>query len=764
MRENSVFGMGVILRRYLTAVCVLAAMAVAAPGSLFAFMYDLSKSDMFMKTGFSQEWISSLPQGDGWLKAAKGPTGVFPLRIAKLGLREMPAHRFLSLTRQEEKHFTFVTSFEIPDASLIREKHLGLFLAQIGINWEAYLNGTLIQSEMRLRPDGSIATGRNTRLKLLYLNPYLLKPGTNVLGFRIVGDPTLIDTGFYRNAPYLVGEYDALVPLTRETGTLILLFIYLSFGLYHIFLFLNRRDDRYNLYYGLFSVALFIYNIVRTSEIYALVPDTNLLTRAEMLSLYTLLPLMGAFLEMILFKRYSVFLKIYSGFSLLLIAGTLATPAPSNVDILRIWQITAVIPLLYYLVCAVGRSYYGNVRDLHAPGGVKAGRIFGALGRALWSTVAGNLLIGCVVMVACTVIDIIDAMFYSSTVAVAKYGFFFFIIGIALILANRFIYIHGKVASLNTDLESNIRDLREANRMIGLSEEKYKHLVEGSNDIIFSLDENLNFVTVNRAVNALLRYNPDAVLKMNLMDLIYESPTLTSFTKQIVREKLDQFLKNREPLVFKVQMQTAYSSEPKDMQVRLENLKVDGKNEIVGKATSIVEDSLLHSFVSENQKYVIGNFITIAEEMSYRMTRNLSAFIDSRDAGLLRIALFEILINAIEHGNLAISFDEKTEAVQKGNYIEFLSKRQNDPNFAGKGVKIEYSVNAERVVYIVTDEGSGFDHYKAVEDDSSNANAQFLAHGRGITMTKNIFDRVKYNERGNQVMLIKYFRQDAAGG
>jgi len=69
------------------------------------------------------------------------------------------------------------------------------------------------------------------------------------------------------------------------------------------------------------------------------------------------------------------------------------------------------------------------------------------------------------------------------------------------------------------------------------------------------------------------------------------------------------------------------------------------------------------------------------------------------------------------------------------------------------------------VVYIVTDEGSGFDHYKAVEDDSSNANAQFLAHGRGITMTKNIFDRVKYNERGNQVMLIKYFRkEDSAGG
>lgn len=752
-----------MIRRYFLAVLILAAgLAAVATEALGAFEYDLAQSVMYVKTGFSPDWISELPTDGDWRKVEPGPEGVFPLRIVEMGLKDMPVHRFFSLQRNPDKNFTFVTSFDIPDDRVIREKHMGLFLAQIGINWEAYLNGTLIHGGMRLNPDGSIASGRNTRLTLLYLNPYLLKTGKNVLGFRIIGDPTLIDTGFYRNAPYLVGEYDRLELLTRETGTLILLFIYFAFGLYHIFLFLNRREDRYNLYYGLFSVGLFTYNIVRSHSIYSLVPDTNLLTKAELLSLYMLLPLMGAFLEVILNKRYSLFLKIYSCFSGLLVLGTLVTPPPANVDILRIWQVTAGIPLLYYLIFVVGRSYYANVREMHAPGGAREGRLFPSLGRALWGTVAGNLLIGCAVMVACAAFDIIDAVYFSSTLSVSKYGFFFFIIGIALILANRFLYIHVKVATLNTDLERNIRDLREANRIIGLSEEKYKLLVEGSADIIFSLDENLNFLTVNRAVNVHLKYSPDSVLKMNLMDMIFESPTVTSFTKQIVREKLEQFLKTREPLSFKAQMKTAYTSEPRDMQVRLENLKVDGKNEIVGKATSIVEDALLNSFVSENQKYAIGNFITIAEEMSYRMTRNLSAFIDPKEIGLLRIALFEILINAIEHGNLAISFNEKTEAAMKGNYIEFLARRQNDPRFADKRVKIEYSVNSERVVYIVTDEGGGFDHSSTLADDSEEANEQFLAHGRGITMTKNIFDRVKYNERGNQVMLIKYFRNNTS--
>jgi PAS domain S-box-containing protein len=747
-------------QRLLQASLAVLILLAALPQELFAFTYDLSRSVIYARRGFSPDWVSELPRDDGsWLRKEPGDNGLFPLRIKDLAFKDLPQRGFFSFTRYKDENFTFVTSFEAPAGSRAEEKFPGLFLAQIGINWEIYLNGRLLHGEMHLRDDGSIRSGRNARLQLIPLNPNLIREGRNVLAFRIVGDPTLPDTGFYRNGPYRIGDYRALEPLTRETESLILLFIYLALGFYHIFLYVMRREARYNLFYGLFSVGLFIYNIVRTRAVYAVIPDTDLLTEMELLSLYTLIPIMGAFLELILKKKYGLFTKLYAVFSGALIALTLAAPATTDIDFLRIWQATAAVPLLYYLVFVVGHAYYVNVREMRAPGGPGEGRLFASLGRSLVGSVAGNLLIGCAIMVGCTAFDIIDAVYFSSTLSLAKYGFFFFIIGIALILANRFLYIHGRVESLNTDLERNIRELREANRLIGLSEEKYKLLVEGSSDIIFSLDENLNFLTVNRAVNVHLRYNPDQVLTMNLMDMIYESPADTAFTKQIVREKLEAFLKTRESLSFKVQMKTAYSSEPRDMQVRLGNIKVDGKNEIIGKATSILEDSLLNSFVSENQKYVIGNFITIAEEMSYRMTRNLSAFIDARDGKLLRIALFEVLINAIEHGNLAISFDEKTEAALKGNYIEFLAERQNNPRFAGKKVKIEYSVNSERVVYIVTDEGEGFDHAGIMSEDSGRANEEMLSHGRGITMAKNIFDRVKFNERGNQVMMIKYFRE-----
>ncbi len=751
-------------RRILLVALLMAVCVALLPDELSAFQYDLSESATYVRRGFDRSWVNSLPADDGtWLALSPSPKGLFPLRVRELPLSGLPTRKFLSFKKCADEPFTFVTSFDIPDGKTIREKLLGLFLAQVGINWEVYLNGTLVQSEMHQAPDGTIVSGRNVRLQLVPLNPCLLREGKNVLAFRIVGDPTLPDTGFYRKGPYLVGEYQELEPLTQEIGSLVLLFIYLFLGAYHIFLYFNRRSAVFNLYYGFFTMGLFVYNIVRTRYVYPVVADTDILILLELVVLYTLVPLMGSFLESILWKRMTLFTKIYWGFSAALIAFTLGAPPSTEIDILRIWQATAAVPIFYYLALVVGRTYIANAKQMYAADGAMAGRMWASLGASLVKTVAGNLLIGCIIMAGCAAFDIIDAVFFSSTITLAKFGFFFFNIGIALVLANRFIYIHGKVESLNEDLERNLNDLREANRLIGISEEKYKLLVEGSNDIIFTLDEELNFITMNRAISIHLKYKPAEVLKMNFMDLVHESPSMTSFSKQIVREKLELFLKSREPLSFKVQMKAAYSAEPKEMQVRLEYILVDGKSEITGKAVSILEDSLINSFISESQKYAIGNFINIAEEMSYRMTRNLAAYIDRRDAGLVRIALFEVVLNAIEHGNLAIGFEEKTQAVTQGNYMEFLRERQSDPKSAGKRVKIEYSVNSERVVYIVTDEGAGFDHEAILRDDSDRANREMLSHGRGITMAKNIFDRVKYNERGNQVMLIKYFRKGPAG-
>lgn len=39
-------------------------------------------------------------------------------------------------------------------------------------------------------------------------------------------------------------------------------------------------------------------------------------------------------------------------------------------------------------------------------------------------------------------------------------------------------------------------------------------------------------------------------------------------------------------------------------------------------------------------------------------------------------------------------------------------------------------------------------------------NEAHVQHGRGILMTKSVFDRIEYNEKGNQVSLIKFLNRD----
>ncbi|HON78661.1 MAG TPA: 7TM diverse intracellular signaling domain-containing protein [Spirochaetota bacterium] len=301
-------------------------------------------------------------------------------------------------------------------------------------------------------------------------------------------------------------------------------------------------------------------------------------------------------------------------------------------------------------------------------------------------------------------------------------------------------------------------EIEEANRRISLSEEKYRLLVEGSNDIIFTLDENWRFINANRALLTHLKIKPENAISGSFLDLLFDESTASSVTKHIVQEKLEQLIQTRKPVDFRTQLKSPMTIEPKEMQIRFEYINIEGKNEILGKASSVAEDELLKYFVSENQTFSIGNFLLIAEDITHRLTSNLRKYMEPRDVNLMRLGLREIIINAIEHGNLNISFMEKSEAINENRYFQFVSLRQRDPEYSSKRIHIEYSIDPEKVTYHVQDEGEGFDHHRLLNAHAENN--ELLSHGRGVIMTRNIFDEVIYNEKGNGVRLIKYFSRN----
>ncbi len=327
--------------------------------------------------------------------------------------------------------------------------------------------------------------------------------------------------------------------------------------------------------------------------------------------------------------------------------------------------------------------------------------------------------------------------------------------GMALKLARIHMELEARVSERTGDLVKSNNELEEANRSIRLSEERYRLVVEGSDDIIFTMDEELHFTGANRAMKNHLKVSQKNIEGLSLVDLLHDSQEGPDTSKSIIKEKLQQFRQEARSASFKAHFKTTRMLEQREFLVRLEKIDAEGKQEIVGKAEAATQDSLLPFFESERTVYRIRNSLIAADDISYRITGNLYRYAEKKEIDTMRIALREIRINAMDLGNLEISFDEKSEALMNDSYFQFIATRQSDSTYSKRTVKIEYSIDERRAVFIISDQGKGFDHGKITDDFIERNNREMAAHGRGIAMARNVFDRIKYNERGNQVLLIR---------
>ena len=113
------------------------------------------------------------------------------------------------------------------------------------------------------------------------------------------------------------------------------------------------------------------------------------------------------------------------------------------------------------------------------------------------------------------------------------------------------------------------------------------------------------------------------------------------------------------------------------------------------------------------------------------------------------IGLSELLVNAVEHGNLGITYDEKSRLREEERWEQEVERRLADPAYAGREVTVRYLRQPDEIRVLISDEGKGFDWKKYVEMDPARA---FDTHGRGIAMSRMIsFDGIEYHGCGNEV-------------
>lgn len=127
----------------------------------------------------------------------------------------------------------------------------------------------------------------------------------------------------------------------------------------------------------------------------------------------------------------------------------------------------------------------------------------------------------------------------------------------------------------------------------------------------------------------------------------------------------------------------------------------------------------------------------------------------------LGLGLHEIVINAIEHGSLEITFEEKCQAIESNTYEELLRERQSNPAYSQRRVIIDYQMVPGELHYIIKDEGKGFDWRNLPCPDLPTS--VLTPCGRGIFLARMYLDRVEFNEKGNEVHLVKYGNRNGGG-
>ncbi len=110
----------------------------------------------------------------------------------------------------------------------------------------------------------------------------------------------------------------------------------------------------------------------------------------------------------------------------------------------------------------------------------------------------------------------------------------------------------------------------------------------------------------------------------------------------------------------------------------------------------------------------------------------------------------ELLINALEHGNLKIGYQEKSELMRKGIWQIEVERRLAAVENSSGFVELDFSVAADSVQIRIRDQGPGFDWTPYLDFDPARA---FDPHGRGIAVARlSSFDDLEYLGSGNEVI------------
>lgn len=162
---------------------------------------------------------------------------------------------------------------------------------------------------------------------------------------------------------------------------------------------------------------------------------------------------------------------------------------------------------------------------------------------------------------------------------------------------------------------------------------------------------------------------------------------------------------------------------------------------------------MLDSMRRLEAEYVLNNTLEGVDSLIGYLKEQLRALRLFRESDILRVgtAVYEGLVNAIEHGNLEISSAERDKP--SAVYRRLVSDRAADSRFRTRHVYLTTTLTRAEAMFMIRDQGPGFD--PSTLPDPTAAENVGRVNGRGMFLIRTFMDEVRFNEKGNEVTMLK---------
>ncbi|MDF3819687.1 7TM diverse intracellular signaling domain-containing protein [Leptospira sp. 96542] len=400
--------------------CIFVFFCLVGWGSIFALPIDITKNWNVTK-GF---YKSESPIGSRWMRLESLPLSdvVSKLEFGTGELKKITVQKTILVSQSD---------FDETDDDAI-----SLHIPNISNVYEIYWNGKLISANGEIEGEHIKRSGYRRHV-LVRLSKKNINLGTNDLRVLIAAEPgeELNLYKIFNDRPANIDKYSNHIRIEQEYVTYMLLFLYYFVGIYHGLFYWKRKKEKYNLYFALFSVFLATYMIFRSQLVYQLGLDPFTQTKLEYFTVFLTPVWLLLFMDVFFRNKASLFSKVYFYFAISLGFIHFFVNRSISVSVLRIWQLSVLVAgvvLIYLTVTAVMR----NNKD------------------------ARRLLLGIVFLIFTGTWDILGAsgILPIQNLNLLRFGFLFFVLGIAVVLANRFLRVHKQVEELNANLERKVEE------------------------------------------------------------------------------------------------------------------------------------------------------------------------------------------------------------------------------------------------------------------------------------------------------------------